>query len=151
VDQGTASLLAGLAEDLARQHPEVTAVILFGSLARHDERPLGTARPSDVDLLVLVRPSPDSSGAQVSLDGKLALYHTLGEREYRHAAPALGVQAVLASETLADWDENFVANVARDGVLLWARDPLPVALAPLVSRGATFAPPVGDPRARGTD
>lgn len=35
---------------------------------------------------------------------------------------------------LADWDEMFVENVARDGLLLWARGPLPDVLAPVAER-----------------
>lgn len=141
LDGGTAALLVGLVDDLAHAHPEVSAVLLFGSLARHDERPLDTSRPSDVDLLVLVRPTPGIPGARIPLEHKLAIYHTIGEREYRHSVPALGVQAVLATEALVDWDEQFVENVARDGVLLWARGPLPAALAPVADRGAAIAPP----------
>lgn len=141
LDRGTAELVVGLASDLAHFHSEVVAVVLFGSLARHDERPLGAAHPSDVDLLVLVRPVPESRVARIPLEQKLALYHTIGEREYRHRHPALSVQAVLAVETLLDWDERFVANVARDGILLWARDSLPEVLAPVAVRGAIFALP----------
>lgn len=139
LDQGTAELIVGVAGDLARVHPEVQTVILFGSLARHEERPLGMARPSDVDLLVLVRATPGPSGAKIPLEHKLGIYHTIGEREYRHPHPSLGVQAVLAVETLADWDERFVANVAREGVLLWTRVPLSDMLAPLL-RGVLSSP-----------
>jgi len=141
LDQGTAELIVGVADDLAHAHPEVDTVILFGSLARHEERPLGADRPSDVDLLVLVRPTPEPSGARIPLEHKLGIYHTIGEREYRHPRPALGIQTVLAIETLADWDERFVANVARDGVLLWARTSLPDMLAPVAARGTIFAIP----------
>ena len=141
LDRGTAELVVGIAGDLARVHPEVVAVVLFGSLARHEERPLGAARPSDVDLLVLVRPTPGPTGARIPLEQKLALYHTIGEREYRHSHPALSVQAVLAVENLSGWDECFVANVTRDGILLWAHDSLPEVLSPIVARGAVFMRP----------
>ncbi len=35
---------------------------------------------------------------------------------------------MFASRTMRDWDTTFVANVARDGLLLWARGPLPAPL-----------------------
>jgi len=37
---------------------------------------------------------------------------------------------------LAGLDACFVENVARDGRLLWARGPLPTALAPIAARWA---------------
>ena len=48
------------------------------------------------------------------------------------------MQAILAPFNLAGWDNLFISNVARDGVLLWARRPLPDALAPVMARGAIF-------------
>jgi len=140
LDPGTAELLVALAEELARAHPRVVALVLFGSLSRHEERPLGAPHPSDLDLLVLVEPSSGPPRTRLRLEDKLALYHTIGEREYLHRRSALRVQAVLAEHDLADWDAGFVANVAHDGVLLWVRGTLPEALAPVVARGAVLAP-----------
>jgi predicted nucleotidyltransferase len=141
LDQGIAELLVGVAADLAHMHPEVRALILFGSLARHEERPLGVSRPSDVDLLVLLRPIAGATKARVRLEDKLGLYHTIGEREYRHAALARGLEVVLADERLADWDERFIENVARDGVLLWTRGPLPAVLTSVAARGTVLDVP----------
>lgn len=139
LDEGTASLLSALVSELALRQPEVVAIILFGSLARHEERPLHSPRPSDVDLLVLVEsapPEPSSRISRLPLEQLLAIHHIIGERQYHHQVPALGVQATIAEWDLADWDSMFVANVARDGILLWARCPLPPALAPVAARGA---------------
>lgn len=143
LDEGTASLLSALVSDLALKRPEVVAIILFGSLARHEERPLHSPRPSDVDLLVLVEsapPEPTSRTSRLPLEQLLAIHHIIGEREYHHQVPALGVQATIAERDLADWDAMFVANIARDGILLWARRPLPPALAAVAARGAASAP-----------
>ncbi len=41
---------------------------------------------------------------------------------------------MLAVRDLADWDLTFVESVARDGILLWARGPLPSSLADVASR-----------------
>ena len=138
LDGGTASLLTAIAADLATAHPEVSALILFGSVARHEERPISHRRPSDVDLLALV--DAGAQGDPVPLSAMIALHHTIGEREYAHPTPALGVQAILAPLDLAGWDNLFITNVARDGVLLWARGPLPDALSPVAARGAVFTP-----------
>lgn len=143
LDKGTASLLVALVSDLVLEHPEIVAIILFGSLARHEERPLHSRRPSDIDLLVLVEPTTPGATSQQSrlaLEQMVAIYHTIGEREYHYQAPALGVQAVLAEWDLVDWDAMFIANVARDGVLLWARRALPPALAAVAARGTVVAP-----------
>lgn len=143
VDEGTAALLSALVIDLARGHPDVAAIILFGSLARHQERPLHSLRPSDVDLLVLAEPMAHGVSIQqtrLSLEQMLAIHHTIGEREYRSQVPALDVQTTLAEWDMAGWDALFVTNVARYGVLLWARSSLPPALAPVASRGAVFGP-----------
>lgn len=138
LDVGTAGLLAAISADLANTHPEVHALILFGSVARHEERPITHRQPSDVDLLALV--DAGAEGDSIPLSAMVALHHTIGEREYAHPVRALGVQAILAPVDLAGWDNLFIANVARDGVLLWARRALPDALAPLAVRGAVFAP-----------
>lgn len=41
---------------------------------------------------------------------------------------------MLASRRLREWGSTFVANVARDGILLFARGPLPGLLAPVAKR-----------------
>ena len=138
LDKGTAELLTAIAADLANGHPEVVALILFGSVARHEQRCITHRWPSDVDLLALV--DSGMEGDPLPLSVMIALHHTIGEREYAHPVPALSMQAILAHYNLAGWDDSFTSNVARDGVLLWARGPLPDALAPVAARGAVFSP-----------
>lgn len=138
LDEGTAGLLVAIADDVANAHPEVHALILFGSVARHEERPITHRRPSDIDLLALV--DAGAEGDSIPLSAMVALHHTIGEREYAHPVRALGVQTILAPVNLAEWDKLFISNIARDGVLLWARGSLPDALAPLATRGAVFMP-----------
>ena len=50
LDTVTADAVADVTQSLIQRHPEVQAVILFGSVARHEERPLDDPHPSDVDL-----------------------------------------------------------------------------------------------------
>jgi hypothetical protein len=49
------------------------------------------------------------------------------------------VQITIADRDLADWDPLFVANVARDGILLWARGPLRASLTPVAERAGQQA------------
>jgi predicted nucleotidyltransferase len=109
--------------DLVRVHdPNICALILFGSTAR-----LTPHRFSDADLLILCqRPQEFDS-----------LY--LGDQKYRGVA--LIVEAISAEDEwsfaslvsdlqVSDLSTDLVANIARDGVLLYQREgvPLPPAL-----------------------
>ena len=64
------------------------------------------------------------------------LCHTIGEADYRFGDAPREVQTVFVGWDLADWDAAFVENVARDGILLWARAPLPPELAPVKERAS---------------
>lgn len=135
LDPQTAAGVTDIAQSLARHHPEVQAVILFGSVARREERPLDDPEPSDVDLLVVLDASAVEPGAQrLSHQRELALRATIGEADYRQRSPR-EINVFFLYRTLAGWDELFLENVARDGLLLWARGPLPEALAPIERRG----------------
>ncbi len=106
---------------LSERHPDLVAVILYGSVARHEERPLDAPNPSDVDLLAVL----DSDDPHVALDQGDALFHTLGLAYNQHLDAPREVQVMFASRTLQEWDPTFIANVMRDGIVLYARKPLP--------------------------
>src|SRR5215831_1832052 len=53
LDHATAAGVVDIVQSLAVEHPEAYAIILFGSVARREERPLDERDPSDVDLLLL--------------------------------------------------------------------------------------------------
>lgn len=131
LDERTGRSVRNVVMALGYRHPVVVAVILFGSVARHEERPLDDDEPSDVDLLVLV--DPGQGRDYLSLEETIAIHATVGDITYRDDPPR-EIQIMLAVRDLADWDSLFVENVARDGVLLWARGPLPAALAPVAER-----------------
>lgn len=119
LDPETSALVAAIVEVVAAKHPEVQAAILFGSAARHEERPLEDPHPSDVDVLLLVTPDPVRQ--RLPYAQQLALWESIGEVQYRHRDAPREVEVTLVELTLADWDELFVTNVARDGRLLWMR------------------------------
>jgi predicted nucleotidyltransferase len=52
-DKATRALVEDIIGLLAERHPDLLAVILYGSVARHEECPLGANNPSDVDLLAV--------------------------------------------------------------------------------------------------
>jgi predicted nucleotidyltransferase len=134
LDPETAAGLAEIVRSVAANHPEVQAAILFGSVARHDERPLDDPVPSDVDLLLVLDASAlDPAATRLTHAQELALTHTIGEADYRHRLAPREIKVLFLYRDLAGWDSLFIENVARDGILLWARTPLPEALAPVTT------------------
>lgn len=127
LDAVTTELLRAIVARLARTQPDVLAAILFGSVARHDERPLDDPAPSDVDLLLLVPEHLPENTA-------LAIHRAIGEAGAPFGYPPREIQVVLVERDLRHWDSLFIENVAHDGLLLWAREPLPEPLAPVASR-----------------
>jgi len=110
---------------LAERHSNLVAVILYGSVARHEQRPLDTRNPSDVDLLVIL----DSDDPHIAIHQGDALSHTLGLAYTRHLDAPREVQVQFSSRTLQEWDPTFIANVLRDGIVLYARGSLPAPFA----------------------
>src|SRR5579884_698113 len=88
LDAETAAALEDIVASVAQVHPEVRAAILFGSVARHEERPLDDPHPSDVDLLLLIDPSVlDAAATRLTHAQELALTTTIGDADYHHRAP----------------------------------------------------------------
>jgi predicted nucleotidyltransferase len=54
LDKATQTLVKGIVSVLSGRHPDLLAVILYGSVARHEERSLDVPDPSDVDLLAIL-------------------------------------------------------------------------------------------------
>lgn len=123
LDSLTSNLIVDIINVLAEQHPDLFAAILYGSVARHDERPLGS-NPSDVDLLAIF----DSDDLLLAVNRGDTLSHTIGLAYNRHLDVPREVQVMFASRNLQEWDPTFIANVARDGIVLFNRGPLPAAL-----------------------
>lgn len=125
LDSETRALIEDIISVLAERHPELLAVVLYGSIARHEERPLNATDPSDVDLLVVL----DSEDPHIALKQGDALFHSLGLAHYRHLDALREVQVMFSSRTFQEWDPTFIANVKRDSRILYTRGPLPTLFA----------------------
>lgn len=141
LDPTTAAAVVDICQSLAERYPETLAVILFGSLARHEERPLDDPEPSDVDLLLLLDAAAlDPHAERLTREEELAITQTIGEADYRHRSPR-EIKVLFMYRDLARWDPLFIENMARDGILLWARGPLPEPLAAVAERGCAQPAP----------
>jgi predicted nucleotidyltransferase len=125
LDNETRALIQEIIGMLAERHSDLVAVILYGSVARHEQRPLDARNPSDVDLLVVL----DSDDPHVAIHQGDELFHTLGLAYTRHLDAPREVQVQFSSRTLQEWDPTFIANVLRDGIVLYARGSLPTPFA----------------------
>jgi hypothetical protein len=140
LDPATAAGVVDIVQSLAAEHPEAYAVILFGSVARCEERSLDGPEPSDVDLLLLL--DVRVTGEHVrgwTREQEVALVHTVGEADYRHRSPR-EIKCIFATRSLDRCDDYFVEHVAHDGILLWARGPLPAQLSAIAERDPLRAP-----------
>lgn len=123
VDGATAALIRDLVEALVHAHREqIQAIILFGSIARHDERSLDDPHSSDVDLLIIF-----------TTDDRQVLYEwdtgkTIGPVYSRHLDAPREVNFMFATHTMHEWDPAFVANVLHDGIPLYGSLPMPDSL-----------------------
>ncbi len=130
IEPQTRLLLNDLIAALTQAYKDVLAVVLYGSVARHEERPLDDAHPSDVDVLAVF----DDDDPQLTAHRGMEITRTLNQAYARHVDAPRDVQVMFASRTLGEWDPTFVASVLRDGLLLWTRQPLPDVLKPLLGR-----------------
>ncbi|MDQ6661608.1 MAG: nucleotidyltransferase domain-containing protein [Chloroflexota bacterium] len=109
LDSETKALVEDIIRLLSERHADLLAVILYGSVARHEERALNEPDPSDVDLLAVF----ESDDPLLEVHQGDALGHTLGLAYCRHIDAPREVQVLFASRTLREWDPTFVENVKR--------------------------------------
>ena len=121
LDPASAALLSDIMATLIDGFPDMLAIILYGSVARHDERPLDAPNPSDVDVLAIFDTDDELVTVHRGLDVSRALSSAYG----RHLDAPRDVRVMLASRSLSEWDPTFVASIARDGVPLFTRSELP--------------------------
>ena len=124
LDQETSALIGEMIDLLASRYPELLAVILYGSVARHEERAIEAPDSSDVDLLAVF----DRDELNLTGREREAFFLTLSPAYSHHLEAPRDIQFMLASRTLQEWDPTFVANVRRDGVILYQRGVLPMSL-----------------------
>lgn len=114
LDTETRSVVQELSATLISTHPDLLAIILFGSMARHDERPIDDPEPSDVDVLIIcdVREPWEQ-------EHSAAIFRALGEACRRHPGSLREVNLMLGNAAMDRWDPGFIDNVAHDGMLLF--------------------------------
>ena len=116
LDKETKSLIEDIINTLTRRHSKLLAVILYGSVARHEERELTDPDPSDVDLLAVL----DSEDAHIVIWEGEALFHSLGLAYNRHLDTPRDVKVMFSTRTMQEWDAAFINNFIRDGILLFS-------------------------------
>ena len=125
LDDATAALVEETVSLLGKRHADILlTVILFGSIARHEERPPEDACPSDVDLLAIF----DTTDRLVK-PYREDIFATIIDACALHLDAPREVNVLLSDRTMQTWDAMFLDNIARDGILLYARGSLPAPLA----------------------
>lgn len=124
LDPASAALVRDIVAALEASYHDLLAIILYGSIARHDERPLDATNSSDVDILAIF----DTDDELVTVHRGLDVSHVLGPAYGQNLDAPRDVRVMLASRTLREWDPTFTASVARDGLPLFMRADLPEAL-----------------------
>ncbi|HYU71849.1 MAG TPA: nucleotidyltransferase domain-containing protein, partial [Ktedonobacteraceae bacterium] len=125
LDEATSALVEETVRMLIKRHANILlAAILFGSVARHEERPLDDACPSDVDLLAIF----DTTDRLVK-PYREAIFSTSIDACALHLDAPREVNVMLSDRTMRTWDSMFLDNLAREGILLYARGSLPAPLA----------------------
>jgi len=123
LDTETQALIADIRDTVQQwDRQRVIAIILYGSVARHKERPLHDPQPSDVDLLIIFHTEDPAAPYAWGISA------TLGAAYRRHLSAPREVNIMFATRTLQEWDDLFIENVARDGILLYRTSPLPTPL-----------------------
>jgi predicted nucleotidyltransferase len=125
IDRETRLLVDEMIDLLVKRHPDILAIILYGSIARHEERVLHEPDPSDVDILVVVN-TDDKRGIRSQEE---SLFETLGLAKIHHLQARREVNVMFSSRTSQEWDPTFIENVKREGIILYQRIPLPAAFA----------------------
>src|SRR5262249_50255042 len=100
LDSATRSLVSDVVASLTRERPDVSAVILYGSVACGDQHPLDDRAPSDVDLLVVLVADDE----QAALHDGEALFGILGRAYDRHLGTRREVKVMFTSRSMREWD-----------------------------------------------
>ena len=125
LDDATVALVKETVNLLIKRHADILlVVILFGSVARHEERPPDDASPSDVDLLAIF----DTTDRLVR-SYREDIFATIIDAYALHRDALREVNVLLSDRAMQTWDSMFLDNLAREGILLYARGSLPAPLA----------------------
>jgi predicted nucleotidyltransferase len=125
LDPETLALVNDTVRSLIEMAPDaILAVILFGSVARHEERPLSDPAPSDVDILAII----DTNEKHLH-PYRQELFGAIGRAVDAHLTAPRDVNVLFATRTMWECDEMFLENVAHDGIILYQRTMLPPSVA----------------------
>ena len=125
LDEATSALVEETVNLLIKRHADILlAVILFGSVTWHEERPLDDPCPSDVDLLAIF----DTTDRLVK-PYRADIFATIIDACALHLDAPREVNVLLSDRTMQTWDALFLDNLAHEGMLLYARGSLPAPLA----------------------
>jgi predicted nucleotidyltransferase len=114
LDDATSALVEETVTMLIQRHADnLLALILFGSVARHEERPLDASCPSDVDLLAIF----DTTDRLVK-PYREDIFATVIDACALHLDAPREVNVLLSERTMQTWDAMFLDNIAREGMLL---------------------------------
>ena len=122
LDEETEHFLRHALSLLIERCPDLQAAILYGSVARRTARPLNDPHPSDVDVLLIFLPEGDLDTVSAAQRAAVSWAKVDVIDQYPQARD---LQFMPTLFDLARWDTSFIENVARDGILLWARSSLP--------------------------
>ena len=118
LDAATSALVHDTVRLLIERHGNILlAVILFGSIARHEERPISDLSPSDVDLLAVF-----NTTNRLVEPYREAIFYTVGYACRLHLDAPREVNVLLTDRDFQRWDEMFLENIARDGIVLYHRE-----------------------------
>lgn len=135
LDEATSALVEDTIRLLIKRHANILlAVILFGSVARHEERPLDDPCASDVDLLAIF----DTTDRLVK-PYREEIFATIIDAYAFHLDVPREVNVLLSDRIMRTWDSMFLDKLAREGIVLYARGPLPAPLATRQSLQERFA------------
>ena len=137
LDLETALTVRALVVQLIATDPDIMSVVLFGSVARHMERPLDDPDPSDVDLLVLYTMPAVSATGETQSDARAntraieeagsTIRQTAQEILSEHPSPRECEVHVLPN-TFHQASALFRTSVAEDGITLWSSDLVPMSV-----------------------
>ena len=99
-------------------------MILFGSVAQHEERSPDDASPSDVDVFTIF----DTTDRLVK-PYREDIFATIIDAYALHLDSVREVNVLLSDWTMQTWDSLLLENLARDGILLYACGSLTAPLA----------------------
>src|SRR5260370_35701649 len=105
LDEATSPLFAEMVRMLIKRQANILlAVILFGSIARHEERPLDDSCPSDVDLLAIF----DTADRPVK-PYREDIFVTIIDACAVHLYAPRDVNVLLFGRTIQNWYSMFLA------------------------------------------